>query len=116
MDVSTLLVMHQPEMAKSCLIIRADRLDKINKSNYLWIFKEDNVSMGSDDTGEKLAPWGVNWNIWTAHCRCFDSVLELLLWHKDKAQKGMEWRLRKLTDFWEASGENQDDSYSILKQ
>jgi trehalose/maltose hydrolase-like predicted phosphorylase len=70
----TLLVM-QPEMAKSCLDYRADRLDKA-KQKLLFMAKGAMFPWESDDTGEEATPTWALTGIFEQHYRrCFDSVL-----------------------------------------
>lgn len=113
----TLLVM-QPEMAKSCLDYRADRLDKAKQKATIYGYKGAMFPWESDDTGEEATPTWALTGIFEQH---ITADVSIAFWNyyamtQDKSWLKKEWNVLKETaDFWVSRVvKNQDGSYSIL--
>ncbi|WP_309609350.1 glycosyl hydrolase family 95 catalytic domain-containing protein [Flavobacterium sp.] len=113
----TLLAL-QPEMAKSCLDYRSDRLQKAKQKAYIYGYKGAMYPWESDDTGEEATPTWALTGIFEQH---ITSDVAIAFWNyysytQDKSWLKKEWQVFKETaDFWVSRVvKNQDGSYSIL--
>ena len=113
----TLLAL-QPEMAKSCLDYRSDRLQKAKQKAYIYGYKGAMYPWESDDTGEEATPTWALTGIFEQH---ITSDVAIAFWNyysytQDKTWLKKEWQVLKETaDFWVSRVvKNQDGSYSIL--
>jgi protein-glucosylgalactosylhydroxylysine glucosidase len=113
----TLLAL-QPEMAKSCLDYRSDRLQKAKQKAYIYGYKGAMYPWESDDTGEEATPTWALTGIFEQH---ITADVAIAFWNyytytQDKAWLKKEWQVFKETaDFWVSRVvKNQDGSFSIL--
>jgi protein-glucosylgalactosylhydroxylysine glucosidase len=113
----TLLVL-QPEMAKSCLDYRSDRLEKAKQKATIYGYKGAMFPWESDDTGEEATPTWALTGIFEQH---ITSDVAIAFWNyyamtQDKSWLKNEYKVLKETaDFWVSRViKNQDGSYSIL--
>jgi protein-glucosylgalactosylhydroxylysine glucosidase len=113
----TLLAL-QPEMAKSCLDYRSDRLQKAKQKAYIYGYKGAMYPWESDDTGEEATPTWALTGIFEQH---ITADVAIAFWNyytytQDKAWLKKEWLVFKETaDFWVSRVvKNQDGSFSIL--
>ena len=113
----TLLAL-QPEMAKSCLDYRSDRLQKAKQKAYIYGYKGAMYPWESDDTGEEATPTWALTGIFEQH---ITADVAIAFWNyytytQDKAWLKKEWQVFKETaDFWVSRAvKNQDGSFSIL--
>lgn len=113
----TLLVL-QPEMAKSCLDYRSDRLEKAKQKATIYGYKGAMFPWESDDTGEEATPTWALTGIFEQH---ITSDVAIAFWNyyamtQDKSWLKSEYKVLKETaDFWVSRVvKNQDGSYSIL--
>ena len=113
----TMLVM-QPEMAKSCLDYRSDRLQKAKQKAAIYGYKGAMFPWESDDTGEEATPTWALTGIFEQH---ITSDVAIAFWNyyamtQDKAWLKSEFKVLKETaDFWVSRVvKNTDGSFSIL--
>lgn len=113
----TLLAL-QPDMAKSCLDYRSDRLQKAKQKAFIYGYKGAMYPWESDDTGEEATPTWALTGIFEQH---ITADVSIAFWNyysytQDKSWLKKEWSVLKETaDFWVSRVvKNQDDSYSIL--
>jgi trehalose/maltose hydrolase-like predicted phosphorylase len=113
----TLLAL-QPDMAKSCLDYRSDRLQKAKQKAFIYGYKGAMYPWESDDTGEEATPTWALTGIFEQH---ITADVSIAFWNyysytQDKSWLKKEWSVLKETaDFWVSRVvQNQDGSYSIL--
>ena len=113
----TLLAL-QPDMAKSCLDYRSDRLQKAKQKAFIYGYKGAMFPWESDDTGEEATPTWALTGIFEQH---ITADVSIAFWNyysytQDKSWLKKEWAVLKETaDFWVSRAvKNQDGSYSIL--
>ncbi|WP_395054574.1 glycosyl hydrolase family 95 catalytic domain-containing protein [Flavobacterium sp.] len=113
----SILVM-QPEMAKSCLDYRSDRLQKAKQKASIYGYKGAMFPWESDDTGEEATPTWALTGIFEQH---ITSDVAIAFWNyygmtQDKTWLKSEYKVLKETaDFWVSRVvKNTDGSYSIL--
>ncbi|MBP8156981.1 MAG: glycoside hydrolase family 65 protein [Flavobacterium sp.] len=113
----TLLAL-QPEMAKSCLDYRSDRLEKAKQKASIYGYKGAMFPWESDDTGEEATPTWALTGVFEQH---ITSDVAIAFWNyfsltQDKSWLRKEWPVFKETaDFWVSRViKNQDGTYSIL--
>ncbi|MEC4003218.1 glycoside hydrolase family 65 protein [Flavobacterium sp. SUN052] len=113
----TLLVL-QPELAKSCLDYRSDRLQKAKQKATIYGYKGAMFPWESDDTGEEATPTWALTGIFEQH---ITSDVAIAFWNyyamtQDKVWLKSEYKVLKETaDFWVSRVvKNADASYSIL--
>ncbi len=113
----TLLAL-QPEMAKSCLDYRSDRLSKAKQKATIYGYKGAMFPWESDDTGEEATPTWALTGIFEQH---ITADVSIAFWNyysytQDKSWLKNEFKVLKETaDFWVSRVvKNQDGSYSIL--
>lgn len=113
----TLLAL-QPDMAKSCLDYRSDRLAKAKQKATVYGYKGAMFPWESDDTGEEATPTWALTGIFEQHITADVSIAfwNYYTYTQDKVWLKKEWNVLKETaDFWVSRVvENQDGSYSIL--
>ncbi len=112
----TLLVL-QPDMAKSCLDYRSDRLQKAKQKASIYGYKGAMFPWESDDTGEEATPTWALTGIFEQH---ITSDVAIAFWNyyaltQDKSWLKTEFKVLKETaDFWVSRVyKNTDGSYSI---
>ncbi|RXM41586.1 glycoside hydrolase family 65 protein [Flavobacterium sp. YO64] len=108
----------QPELAKSCLDYRSDRLQKAKLKAFIYGYKGAMYPWESDDTGEEATPTSASMGIFEQH---ITADVSIAFWNyyaltQDKKWLREEWNVIKETaDFWVSRVvKNTDDSYSIL--
>ncbi|MDG2431233.1 glycoside hydrolase family 65 protein [Flavobacterium sp.] len=113
----TLLAL-QPEMAKSCLDYRADRLSKAKQKATIYGYKGAMFPWESDDTGEEATPTWALTGIFEQH---ITADVSIAFWNyyaltQDSSWLKSEWEVLKETaNFWVSRVvQNQDGSFSIL--
>ncbi|MBG6110513.1 trehalose/maltose hydrolase-like predicted phosphorylase [Flavobacterium sp. CG_9.10] len=113
----TLLAL-QPDMAKSCLDYRSDRLQKAKQKATIYGYKGAMYPWESDDTGEEATPTWALTGIFEQH---ITADVSIAFWNyyaltQDKSWLKKEWAVLKETaDFWVSRVvKNQDGSFSIL--
>ena len=113
----TLLAL-QPEMAKSCLDYRSDRLQKAKQKAFIYGYKGAMFPWESDDTGEEATPTWALTGIFEQH---ITADVSIAFWNyygftQDKSWLKNEWAvLRETADFWVSRVvKNADGSFSIL--
>ena len=113
----TLLAL-QPDMAKSCLDYRSDRLQKAKQKAFIYGYKGAMYPWESDDTGEEATPTWALTGIFEQH---ITSDVAIAFWNyyaftQDKVWLKNEFKVLKETaDFWVSRVvKNSDGSYSIL--
>ncbi|OAZ04567.1 glycosyl hydrolase family 95 catalytic domain-containing protein [Flavobacterium succinicans] len=113
----TLLAL-QPEMAKSCLDYRSDRLPKAKLKAFIYGYDGAMYPWESDDTGEEATPTSASMGIFEQH---ITADVAIAFWNyyaltQDKNWLRKEWDVLKETaDFWVSRvTKNQDGHYSIL--
>ncbi len=113
----TLLAL-QPDMAKSCLDYRSDRLEKAKQKATIYGYKGAMFPWESDDTGEEATPTWALTGIFEQH---ITSDVAIAFWNyyaltQDKSWLRQEFKVLKATaDFWVSRVvKNPDGSYSIL--
>ncbi|MBW4359553.1 glycosyl hydrolase family 95 catalytic domain-containing protein [Flavobacterium taihuense] len=113
----TLLAL-QPDMAKSCLDYRSDRLEKAKQKATIYGYKGAMFPWESDDTGEEATPTWALTGIFEQH---ITADVAIAFWNyysytQDKVWLKNEYKVLKETaDFWVSRVVNNDDgSYSIL--
>jgi trehalose/maltose hydrolase-like predicted phosphorylase len=113
----TLLAL-QPDMAKSCLDYRSDRLQKAKQKATIYGYKGAMYPWESDDTGEEATPTWALTGIFEQHITADVSIAfwNYYAYTQDKSWLKEEWSVLKETaDFWVSRVvKNQDGSYSIL--
>jgi trehalose/maltose hydrolase-like predicted phosphorylase len=115
--VPTLLAL-QPDMAKSCLDYRSDRLQKAKQKATIYGYKGAMYPWESDDTGEEATPTWALTGIFEQH---ITADVAIAFWNyyaltQDKSWLSSEFKVLKETaDFWVSRVvKNTDGSYSIL--
>jgi len=113
----TLLAL-QPELAKSCLDYRSDRLQKAKQKATIYGYKGAMFPWESDDTGEEATPTWALTGIFEQH---ITADVAIAFWNyyaltQDKSWLRSEFKVLKETaDFWVSRVvKNTDGSYSIL--
>lgn len=113
----TLLAL-QPDMAKSCLDYRSDRLQKAKQKAFIYGYKGAMYPWESDDTGEEATPTWALTGIFEQH---ITADVSIAFWNyysftQDKSWLRKEWDVLKETaDFWVSRVvENKDGTFSIL--
>ena len=113
----TLLAL-QPDMAKSCLDYRSDRLQKAKQKATIYGYKGAMFPWESDDTGEEATPTWALTGIFEQH---ITADVGIAFWNyyaltQDKSWLRSEYKvLKEIADFWVSRVvKNQDNSYSIL--
>jgi trehalose/maltose hydrolase-like predicted phosphorylase len=113
----TLLAL-QPDMAKSCLDYRSDRLQKAKQKATVYGYKGAMFPWESDDTGEEATPTWALTGIFEQHITADVSIAfwNYYAYTQDKNWLRKEWNVLKETaDFWVSRVvKNKDNSYSIL--
>jgi protein-glucosylgalactosylhydroxylysine glucosidase len=113
----TLLAL-QPDMAKSCLDYRSDRLQKAKQKATIYGYKGAMFPWESDDTGEEATPTWALTGIFEQHITADVSIAfwNYYTYTQDKSWLKNEFKVLKETaDFWVSRVvKNQDGSYSIL--
>jgi trehalose/maltose hydrolase-like predicted phosphorylase len=113
----TLLAL-QPDMAKSCLDYRSDRLQKAKQKASIYGYKGAMFPWESDDTGEEATPTWALTGIFEQHITADVSIAfwNYYTYTQDKSWLKNEFKVLKETaDFWVSRVvKNQDGSYSIL--
>ncbi|TRX04208.1 glycosyl hydrolase family 95 catalytic domain-containing protein [Flavobacterium gawalongense] len=113
----TLLAL-QPDMAKSCLDYRSDRLQKAKQKAFIYGYKGAMYPWESDDTGEEATPTWALTGIFEQHITADVSIAfwNYYAYTQDKSWLRKEWNVLKETaDFWVSRVvKNQDGSFSIL--
>ena len=113
----TLLAL-QPDMAKSCLDYRSDRLEKAKQKATIYGYKGAMYPWESDDTGEEATPTWALTGIFEQHITADVSIAfwNYYTYTQDKSWLRKEWNVLKETaDFWVSRVvKNQDGSFSIL--
>lgn len=108
----------QPEMAKSCLDYRSDRLEKAKQKAHVYGYKGAMYPWESDDTGEEATPTWALTGIFEQHITADVSIAfwNYFSYTQDKAWLKSEWKVLKETaDFWISRvHKNSDGSYSII--
>ena len=112
------LLVLQPEIAKSCLDYRSDRLQKAKQKASIYGYKGAMFPWESDDTGEEATPTWALTGIFEQH---ITSDVAIAFWNyytmtQDKSWLRQEFKVLKETaDFWVSRVvKNDDGSYSIL--
>ncbi|MCZ8197763.1 MAG: glycoside hydrolase family 65 protein [Flavobacterium sp.] len=108
----------QPEMAKSCLDYRSDRLEKAKQKAAIYGYKGAMFPWESDDTGEEATPTWALTGIFEQH---ITADVAIAFWNyyaltQDKSWLRSEYKVLKETaDFWVSRVvKNNDGTYSIL--
>lgn len=108
----------QPEMAKSCLDYRSDRLEKAKQKAAIYGYKGAMYPWESDDTGEEATPTWALTGIFEQH---ITADVAIAFWNyyaltQDKSWLRSEYKVLKETaDFWVSRVvKNNDETYSIL--
>ncbi|MNF61119.1 Kojibiose phosphorylase [compost metagenome] len=108
----------QPDMAKSCLDYRSDRLQKAKQKASIYGYKGAMYPWESDDTGEEATPTWALTGIFEQHVTADVSIAfwNYYTYTQDKSWLRKEWSVLKETaDFWVSRVvKNQDGTYSIL--
>ncbi len=107
----------QPEMAKSCLDYRADRLAKAKQKASIYGYKGAMFPWESDDTGEEATPTWALTGIFEQH---ITSDVAIAFWNYYTVTQNKNWLkenyaiLQQTADFWVSRvHKNDDGSYSI---
>ena len=113
----TLLAL-QPDMAKSCLDYRFDRLDKAKQKATIYGYKGAMYPWESDDTGEEATPTWALTGIFEQH---ITADVAIAFWNYYSYTQDKTWLkenykvLKETADFWVSRVvKNEDGSYSIL--
>jgi protein-glucosylgalactosylhydroxylysine glucosidase len=108
----------QPEMAKSCIDYRSDRLQKAKQKAITYGYKGAMYPWESDDTGEETTPTWALTGIFEQH---ITADVAIAFWNyytytQDKVWLKKEWAVFKETaNFWVSRVvKNPDGSFSIL--
>ncbi len=112
------LLVLQPDMAKSCLDYRSDRLQKAKQKASIYGYKGAMYPWESDDTGEEATPTWALTGIFEQH---ITADVAIAFWNyyaltQDKNWLREEYKvLRETANFWVSRVvKNADNSYSIL--
>lgn len=107
----------QPEMAKSCLDYRYDRLEKAKQKAMIYGYKGAMYPWESDDTGEEATPTWALTGIFEQH---ITSDVAIAFWNYYLVTQDKNWLrenykvLKETADFWVSRvDKNNDGSYSI---
>jgi trehalose/maltose hydrolase-like predicted phosphorylase len=113
----TLLAL-QPDMAKSCLDYRFDRLEKAKQKATIYGYKGAMYPWESDDTGEEATPTWALTGIFEQH---ITADVAIAFWNYYSYTQDKTWLkenykiLKETADFWVSRViKNVDGSYSIL--
>ena len=113
----TLLAL-QPDMAKSCLDYRFDRLEKAKQKATIYGYKGAMYPWESDDTGEEATPTWALTGIFEQH---ITADVAIAFWNYYGYTQDKSWLkenfkvLKETADFWVSRiVKNGDGSYSIL--
>ncbi len=113
----TLLAL-QPDMAKSCLDYRLDRLGKAKQKATIYGYKGAMYPWESDDTGEEATPTWALTGIFEQH---ITADVAIAFWNYYSYTQDKTWLkenykvLKETADFWVSRVvKNDDGSYSIL--
>ena len=113
----TLLAL-QPDMAKSCLDYRYDRLEKAKQKAAIYGYKGAMYPWESDDTGEEATPTWALTGIFEQH---ITADVAIAFWNYYALTQDKTWLegnykvLKETADFWVSRVvKNKDGSYSIL--
>jgi trehalose/maltose hydrolase-like predicted phosphorylase len=113
----TLLAL-QPDMAKSCLDYRFDRLAKAKQKATIYGYKGAMYPWESDDTGEEATPTWALTGIFEQH---ITADVSIAFWNYYSYTQDKTWLkenykvLKETADFWVSRVvKNDDGSYSIL--
>ncbi|QKJ65130.1 glycoside hydrolase family 65 protein [Flavobacterium sp. M31R6] len=113
----TLLAL-QPDMAKSCLDYRFDRLEKAKQKATIYGYKGAMYPWESDDTGEEATPTWALTGIFEQH---ITADVAIAFWNYYSYTQDKTWLkenykvLKETADFWVSRViKNGDGSYSIL--
>lgn len=108
----------QPDMAKSCLDYRSDRLEKAKQKAAVYGYKGAMFPWESDDTGEEATPTWALTGIFEQHITADVSIAfwNYYAYTQDKDWLKKEYKvLKETSDFWVSRVvKNTDGSYSIL--
>lgn len=112
-----ILLALQPEMAKSCLDYRYDRLEKAKQKAMIYGYKGAMYPWESDDTGEEATPTWALTGIFEQH---ITSDVSIAFWNYYSMTQDKNWLrenfkvLKETADFWVSRvNKNSDGSYSI---
>ncbi len=112
------LLLLQPEMAKSCLNYRLDRLPKAMQKATIYGYDGAMFPWESDDTGEEATPTWALTGIFEQH---ITADVAIAFWNYYTMNQDKEWLksvwplLKETTNFWVSRVvENADGTYSIL--
>lgn len=115
--MSPVLLAMQPEMAKSCLDYRIDRLDKAKQKAYIYGYKGAMYPWESDDTGEEATPTWALTGIFEQH---ISSDIPIAFWNYYTVTQNRNWLkenypvMKETADFWISRvTKNSDGSFSI---
>lgn len=113
----TLLAL-QPDMAKSCLDYRFDRLEKAKQKATIYGYRGAMYPWESDDTGEEATPTWALTGIFEQH---ITADVSIAFWNYYSYTQDKTWLkenykvLKETADFWVSRViKNEDGSYSIL--
>jgi len=113
----TLLAL-QPDMAKSCLDYRFDRLEKAKQKATIYGYKGAMYPWESDDTGEEATPTWALTGIFEQH---ITADVAIAFWNYYSYTQDKTWLkenykvLKETADFWVSRVvKNENGSYSIL--
>lgn len=108
----------QPEMAKTCLDYRSDRLGKAKEKAHNYGYKGAMYPWESDDTGEEVTPTWALTGVFEQHVTADVSIA---FWNYYASTQDKDWLkkeykvLKETADFWVSRViKNKDGSYSIL--
>ena len=112
-----ILLALQPEMAKSCLEYRYDRLEKAKQKASIYGYKGAMYPWESDDTGEEATPTWALTGIFEQH---ITADVAIAFWNYYSVTQDKNWLrenykvLKETSDFWLSRvTKNRDGSYSI---
>lgn len=112
-----ILLALQPEMAKSCLDYRVDRLEKAKQKASIYGYKGAMFPWESDDTGEEATPTWALTGIFEQH---ITSDVSIAFWNYYVLIQDKKWLkenykvLKETADFWISRvTQNSDGSFSI---
>jgi trehalose/maltose hydrolase-like predicted phosphorylase len=107
----------QPEMAKSCLDYRFDKLEKAKQKAMIYGYKGAMYPWESDDTGEEATPTWALTGIFEQH---ITADVAIAFWNYYSVSQDKNWLrenfkvLKETADFWVSRvTKNKDGSYSI---
>ncbi|MFP3833285.1 glycosyl hydrolase family 95 catalytic domain-containing protein [Chryseobacterium sp. SIMBA_028] len=111
------LLAMQPEMAKSCLDYRTDRLEKAKQKAYIYGYKGAMYPWESDDTGEEATPTWALTGIFEQH---ITSDIPIAFWNYYTVTQNKNWLkenynvMKETADFWVSRvTKNNNGSFSI---